>query len=189
MINSGRSYHIKDSFFTLVNDGNLMKNKEDGNYRPHFICFADPDTPGIFWAIPQSTRVAKFAAIRQDKLRKHGRCDTILLGNFGGKYNAFLIQNMFPVIDKYIDHEHTINGAPVTIHAGLLQEIIDSAKRVLNLHKRGYKFLFADVDAIYAAMKAELELSAAPAAMAPGAGASPSAAVPAPEGSVGTEGA
>ena len=69
-VSVGKSYHIKDDFFTLVNDNMLMANKEGDNYRPHFFFFADPQIKGIYWAIPQSTRVAKYQTLIQQKIKK-----------------------------------------------------------------------------------------------------------------------
>lgn len=57
--------HLKDSFFSLVNDSKLMVNKEGNNYRPHFFFFEDTKTKGIYWAVPQSTKIAKYQAIIQ----------------------------------------------------------------------------------------------------------------------------
>lgn len=153
----GKSYHINDAFFTLVNDPMLMANKEGSNYRPHFFFFADSQTPGIYWAVPQSSRVAKYSSIIQKKIAKYGKCNTILIGSFAGKDNAFLIQNMFPIIEKYVDHEHTISGIGVNIHSNLAENIISNAMQVLALHRRGYKLIFPDVDRIYGIMKQELE--------------------------------
>ena len=153
----GKSYHIKDSFFTLVNDSKLMTNKESGNYRPHFFFFADPTTEGIYWAVPQSSKVAKYRAIIQQKMTKHGKCNTIVIGSFAGTDNAFLIQNMFPSIEKYVDHEHTVGGVGVNIHNSLSTEIISNAMEVLSLHRRGYKLIFPDVNKIYELMKNELK--------------------------------
>lgn len=157
-VSVGKSYHLKDSFFDLAADDNLMKNKEDGHYRPHYFCVADPKTEGIFWAIPQSTKVEKFKRIMQSKIEKSKahRCDTIVIGNFGGKENAFLIQNMFPITEKYIDHEHLIEGLSVKVHDDLCTEINTKALRVLNLHKSGYRILFPDVNKIYKLMADEL---------------------------------
>lgn len=64
-VSVGKSYHIKDSFFSLVNDSKLMVNKEGNNYRPHFFFFEDTKTKGIYWAVPQSTKIAKYQAIIQ----------------------------------------------------------------------------------------------------------------------------
>ena len=152
----GKSYHIKDDFFLRVNDGKLMTNKEGGNYRPHFFFFADTQIDGIYWAIPQSTKVEKYRALIQQKIEKYGKCNTIIIGRFGGQDNAFLIQNMFPIIEKYVDHEHTIGGVGVHIHPSLSAELVSNAKRVLSLCRRGHKLVFPDIEKIYGIMKDEL---------------------------------
>ncbi|MCM1387253.1 MAG: hypothetical protein NC231_08005, partial [Bacillus sp. (in: Bacteria)] len=46
-IQSGFFYHIKDTFFAEVQDSALMANKEDGNYRPHYLAIQDSHNPGI----------------------------------------------------------------------------------------------------------------------------------------------
>lgn len=40
----GYVYHIKDSYFEKVKDDKLMKNKENGNFRPTFFCLKDEKT-------------------------------------------------------------------------------------------------------------------------------------------------
>ena len=157
-ISIGKSYHIDDSFFLLVNDPCLMSNKENKHYRPHFFFFADPQTPGIFWAVPQSSQVAKYQAIVNKKIAKNKKCDTIVIGNYGGTDNAFLIQNMFPIIDRFVDHEHTINGTSVTIHNGLSNEITKKALKVLSLYRKGHThLLYPDANKIYDIMVQELQ--------------------------------
>lgn len=153
----GKSYHIKDDFFALVNDEKLMTNKEGSNYRPHFFFFADTQIPGIYWAVPQSSKVEKYRSVVQQKIAKYGKCNTVVLGSFGGEENAFLIQNMFPIIEKYVDHEHTIGGISVKIHNKLSKNIISNAMEVLSLHRRGYHVIFPDVDRIYQMMKQGLQ--------------------------------
>ena len=153
---TGKSYHISDDFFVKVSDPMLMTNKEDGKYRPHFFFFKDAKTDGIYWAIPQSSRTLKYKEIVKKKIAKYGKCNTIIIGEFGGKENAFLIQNMFPITEKYVDHEHTIGGKSVKIHSSLSESIISNAKEVLALHRRGVNLIFPDVDRIYDLMADEL---------------------------------
>ena len=38
-INVGCFYFIKDTFFDIIDDPELMKNKENGNKRPCYYCF------------------------------------------------------------------------------------------------------------------------------------------------------
>lgn len=86
-----------------------------------------------------------------------GRCNTIVIGNFGGQDNAFLIQNMFPIIEKYVDHEHTIGGLSVNIHSSLSRTIISNAMQVLSLCRQGHKLVFPDIEHIYDLMENELQ--------------------------------
>ena len=67
-----------------------------------------------------------------------------------------LIQNMFPIIDKYVGHEHTIDGLIVKVHPALSESIIANAKKVLALHNGGHRLIFPDIARIYDMMKKEL---------------------------------
>ena len=107
-IQQGYSYHIKEEFFDIIQDKYLMSNKENGNYRPHFYAIPDKKNQDIYWMIPISSQVGKYKVIIEKKKRKYGKCNTIVIGKFAGKENAFLIQNSFPVIAKYFDHIHTV---------------------------------------------------------------------------------
>ena len=131
-IRQGYSYHIKDEFFELVQDKYLMSNKEQGNYRPHYYAI-------------------------QDKKKRYGKCNTIVIGLFAGKENAFLIQNAFPVIEKYFDHIHTIQEQPVTIHKKLDKLLVENLNEVLAMYNRGIKLTFTDIAVIRTIMERELE--------------------------------
>lgn len=115
-IQQGYSYHLKQDFFDLVQDKYLMSNKENENYRPHFYAIQDKKNPALYWMIPISSQTEKYKKIVEKKIKKYGKCNTIIIGKFAGKENAFLIQNSFPVIAKYFDHIHTIENKPVTVH-------------------------------------------------------------------------
>ncbi len=148
-IYQGYSYHLKDLFFTLVNDNCLMSNKENGGYRPHFCAIQDSNNKDVYWMIPISSQYIKYQKIHDDKVKRLGRCDTIVLGKFGGKQSSFLIQNAFPVIAQYVDHVHTINDQPILLHKKLTQELQSKLKTCLVLHKKGIQVFFVDVDKIY----------------------------------------
>ncbi len=79
-------------------------------------------------------------------------CDNIVIGNYGGRNSAFLIQNMFPISEKYILREHTINGKTVPIDKKLQSSIINKAKHCLKLYQEGRKVFFTDVKKIYTIM-------------------------------------
>ncbi len=140
----GYVYHIKDEYFEKVNDNMLMQNKENGTYRPTFYCLKDEKT-SLLWMVPLSSRVDKFRAIHDKQAKKYGRCLTIVLGEFDGKSAAFLLQNMFPVTEYYLDHIHTRNNNPVPVKHSIHSEINTNMKRLRQLHKRGSKVVFPDI--------------------------------------------
>lgn len=156
-IKQGYSYHIKDEFFGVVQDKYLMGNKEDCNYRPHFLAIQDNKNKELYWMIPISSQVGKYKGIMEKKIERYGKCNTIVIGKFAGKENAFLIQNAFPVIKKYFDHVHTIENEPITIHSKLNRELTVNLREVLAMHKRGIRLIFPDIE--YIQMKMEEELA------------------------------
>ena len=155
-IQQGYSYHIKDEFFDVVQDKYLMSNKENGNYRPHFYAIRDKKNPALYWMIPISSQVEKYKRVIEKKKKKYGRCNTIVIGKFAGKENAFLIQNMFPIIAQYFDHVHVIQGKPVMVHKELNRTLIENLGEVLAMHNYGINLMFTDIDTIKAVMEREL---------------------------------
>ena len=142
---SGYAYHIKDSYFTFANDPNLMQNKERGSYRPTLYCIRDTKT-GILWMVPISSQYEKFKTIH-DKIIASGKpCRGIVLGEYAGQNAAYLLQNMFPIKEEYIDHIHTKNGNPVPISFKLQAEIKKNMKTLLALNARGIKVTFTDIN-------------------------------------------
>ena len=155
-IRQGYSYHIKDDFFNLVQDKYLMSNKEQGNYRPHYYAIQDKKTE-LYWMIPISSQAEKYKGIIEKKKKRYGKCTTIVIGLFAGKENTFLIQNAFPVIEKYFEHVHTIQEQPVTIHKKLDKLRVKNLNEVLAMYNRGIKLTFTDITAIRTIMEKELE--------------------------------
>ena len=110
-----------------------MQNKENGNYRPTFYCMRDEKT-ALLWPVPLSSRIEKFQAIYDKQIEK-----------YGGKQAAFLLQNMFPITEKYLDHIHTRNNNPVPVKYSIQTEISTKMKRILQLHARGKKIVFPNI--------------------------------------------
>ena len=92
-----------------------------------------------------SSRVEKFQAIYNKQIEKYGNCLTIVMGEYDGKQAAFLLQNMFPITEKYLDHIHTRNNNPVPVKYSIQTEISTKIKRILQLHARGKKIVFPDI--------------------------------------------
>ena len=63
-IKTGYLYHIKDEFFDIVDDENLMTNHERGKKRQTYFTIKDKD---ILWFIPLSSKVDKYRKIVETK--------------------------------------------------------------------------------------------------------------------------
>lgn len=107
--------------------------------------------------IPISSQAEKYKGIIEKKKKRYGKCNTIVIELFAGKENAFLIQNTFPVIEKYFDHIHTIQEQPVTIHKKRDKLLVDNLSEVLAMYNRGIKLTFTDIEAIRMIMEKDLE--------------------------------
>ena len=141
----------------MVQDKYLMSNKEQGNYWPHYYAIRDKKNLDLYWMIPISSQAEKYKKIIENKKKRYGKCNTIVIGLFAGKENAFLIQNAFPVIQKYFDHVHTIQQKPITVHKKLDKLLVENLNEVLAMHNRGIKLIFTDIDAIRNIMEQELQ--------------------------------
>ena len=144
IIEKGYVYHIDDSYFRLVNDDKLLKNKENNHYRPNYYALKDEN--GLIWAVPMSSQYEKFERIYNEKIARYGKCDSIVLGSFDGRQTAFLLQNMFPITDKYIHHIHTRNNNPVYVNHKYQVEINKKIRKLRALTQKGYKVVFTDIE-------------------------------------------
>lgn len=76
-----------------------------------------------------------------------GKCDTIAFGEILGSEKVFLIQNMCPVTQRYIKNQYidAASNLPVRIDGALERQIVQQAKKVLALQRKGAKLIFPDV--------------------------------------------
>ena len=132
-------YIIKEKFFEDMSDPYLKGNKEEN--RPHYYCFEDTNT-GIYWMIPLSSRVDKYKHIMEKKKDAGKPCDVIHIARLdNGRENAFLIQDMFPITESYIEREYTIAGNHLMVTSEhTAREIEQKAKQVMGMLKRVVKF-------------------------------------------------
>ena len=152
IISEGYFYHIKDDYFTVANESTLMSNYENGGYRPHYFAVRDSSNPDIFWMVPVSSQYAKYKALHDKMVAKFHRCTKIVLGKCGSKDAAFLIQNAFPITLDYLDHIHTLQGNPLTLHATTAKTVVECLNNNLLLNKHGVKLFFADIDRLFLLM-------------------------------------
>ncbi len=147
----GHFYFLQEKYFQDFKDEDIQTNHETINDKPHGRpCFcAIPDSKhSYFWLIPISSQVKKYERIANVIKKKFGYCDKILFGDVLGKKCAFLIQNMIPVSEKYIEEEYTQNGKPIRVKYAFENELVKTAHNVLKKHKRGIKLIYPDVEAI-----------------------------------------
>lgn len=131
-IKTGYLYHIKDEYFDVVNDDNLMQNHEKGKKRTTYFTIKDKE---ILWFIPISSKVEKYQKIIDKKIEKYGFCNTIIIRKIADADAAILLQNAFPTLEKYIDHVHTVDGVPLKISTNLPNEIKSLFKNMIGLRK------------------------------------------------------
>ncbi|MCM1049730.1 MAG: hypothetical protein NC433_15035 [Clostridiales bacterium] len=133
-------YIIKEQFFEDMADPYLKGNK--GGNRPHYYCFEDTIT-GIYWMIPLSSQIDKYKRIMEKKEKVGKPCDILHIVKLGDdRESAFLIQDMFPITDEYIEREYTIAGNHLMLKSEhTVKEIEQKAKKVIGMLKRGVKFM------------------------------------------------
>lgn len=149
-MDKGHFYYIKDQYFIDFPDPQLMQNKENINGqahdRPCFYAFKDQKT-GLYWMIPFSSQVSKYRGYYNTKMRRYHSCDTITFGKVLGHEKAFLIQNMCPITSDYIKNEYIDSAAnvPVQVDGVFEHELLEKAKRVLALQRKGINLIFPNV--------------------------------------------
>lgn len=149
-LQTGCVYHIKDEFFDYINDKNLMTNHENGHSRPTYFVIKND---GVLWFVPLSSKVSKYEKIIENKIRKYGRCKTILIRKIANKKSVILLQNAFPILEKYISHPHVINGKVIKLIPSLKKEILNNFKFMISMKKSGKNLFFADTDKILERLK------------------------------------
>ena len=153
-IKTGYIYHIKDEFFDKINDKGLMINHENGHARPTYFTIKDKN---ILWFIPLNSRVSKYQPIIDKKVKKYGSCKSIMIREIANKNSVILLQNAFPILEKYIDHPHMINGKPLKVIDTLKNEILANFKYLIALKNQGTNLFFTDIDKIKEKMLDEIK--------------------------------
>lgn len=134
---NGYLYFIKDSYYEEFQHKNILPNKipdENGELheRPCYYTFKEKD---IIWMIPVSSRVEKYKKIYEKKTQNGKDCDTLAFGYVKGNENAFLIQNMIPVTEDYINNIYTnkTDGKPIELNKKIKKELNAKVRKVLRL--------------------------------------------------------
>jgi len=146
-VRKGFVYHIRDEYFDLVRGCGIKNIAENGKTFPAFCCSKDHDND-LLWMVPASTKIEKYKAIAEKELCKYDHCFSVVFGYFDAREVAFLVQDTFPVLKKYILHPHTRKGKVIQVDSGLRESIYYSFEEMMKLHKCGVKCLLTDIDKI-----------------------------------------
>ena len=144
-VENGKFYFIKDNFFELFKGYKLMENKENGNKRPWYFCFNDPDNEKIIWFVPISSKTDKYKTIYENKKKLKKRVYNFVFGKVLGKEKTFLIQNIFPTTEEYIESKYQNKKQDVEITETLKNEIINTSITVIKLAQKGISIPFYDI--------------------------------------------
>ncbi|MCI9448988.1 MAG: hypothetical protein HFE30_01880 [Clostridiales bacterium] len=132
-------YIISDQFFIEFPDPYLKGNKCE--HRPHYYAMYDKSTD-LYWMIPMSSRVDKYKKIIDKREQSGKKCDILHVAKLdNGKESAFLIQDIFPISEKYIKNKYTIRGNHLRVTSETLAKTIKRKCRVtLGMIRKGIKF-------------------------------------------------
>lgn len=159
---TGEFCFLTNQYFIDFPDDRLMKNKEIiggvSHDRPCFFAIQDKLDSRIAWLVPISSKVEKYREHYQRKVEKYGYCSSIRFGILLGAETAFLVQNMCPVIDKYINNVYIDkNRVPIRVDGRLEADIVKNARKTLSDYFRGKPVIFPDVRYIKQQLVKQLE--------------------------------
>lgn len=144
---SGRLYFIKDEFFEVVGEQYLKMNKDD-TQRPHYYAFKDTESK-LLWVIPCSRQIDKYKMIIKKKIDNGKKHNHIQIIKVNGIEQAFLYQDMFPIIEKYIKNPYIKQDTYMEIKdTKKLESIENNAKNIIKLIRHGVKFTPTQPDVI-----------------------------------------
>lgn len=134
----GHLYFIKDEFIEKYNSKyHLMENKSKTK-RPTYFCFRDGDDKNILWFVPMSRQYKKYKRIYKEKKIQLGKePNNFVFAPISGDNCVFLIQNMFPTIEKYISEEYYKDNKRIIIPHKVQENIMKKATDVVALTRKG----------------------------------------------------
>jgi hypothetical protein len=106
-----------------------------------------------------SSKVEKYEEIYNDRILKYPDYDGIKFGYILGEKRAFLIQNLCPVIPKYINGKYIdkAKNAPVDIPDNLKKDLNARVRKAIRLYRKGTKIVFPKILAIETTLLEELK--------------------------------
>lgn len=85
-----------------------------------------------------SSKLEKYKKIIKNKEKKGTKCDTLHIAKLdNNKESVFLIQDMFPITEEFVEREYTIGGNHLKVTSEhVVKELDKKARKVLSLLKR-----------------------------------------------------
>ena len=154
----GKLYFVKDEFVEKYNPKyHLMENKEAGTKRPTYFCFRDKIDKDILWFVPMSSKYDKYLKLYEDIKSKKGiePNNFVFARNLAGKKAVFLIQNMFPTLEKYIEQEYKKAGISIKVPKVVKEEIDKKTRDIFALTNRGIVATFTNLPEFLRDIKVE----------------------------------
>ena len=71
-----------------------------------------------------------------------------MIRKIANKNSVILLQNAFPILEKYIDYPHMLNGKPLKVINVLKNEILGNFKYMIVSKKTELNLFFTDIDKI-----------------------------------------
>ena len=135
-------YVVKRDILNVITSLGGDCDVKSGDKRPVFCCIKDKKIEGLYWAIPTSDM-----AHRNEKQIEHFnkcmQCNVKDLRNAyyhivkGNRTSLYKISSCYPITDKYIDHEYTVNNKHVIIQKKEdISEIKRKFKRIMAMENR-----------------------------------------------------
>ena len=97
------------------------------------------------WFVPISSKVDKYKRIYENKKKNRKKVYNFVFGKVLGKEKTFLVQNIFPTTEKYIENKYQNKMQDVEITETLKQEVIEMSMNVIKLAKKGINIPFYDI--------------------------------------------
>ena len=144
----GKLYFIKDEFIIKYNPKyHLMENKDEGTKRPTYFCFRDKKDEDILWFVPMSSKYEKYLNIYEKIKNKKGiePNNFVFARNIAGKKAVFLIQNMFPTLEKYIEEEYKKAGISIKVPKAVKDEIDKKTRDIFALTNKDVVATFTNL--------------------------------------------
>ncbi len=124
-----------------------MENKDVGTKRPTYFCFRDKVDKNILWFVPMSSKYDKYLKVYNDI--KNKKCvepnNFVFARNLAGKKAVFLIQNIFPTIEKYIEQEYKKAGISIKVPKAVKEEIDRKTRDIFALTNKGIIATFTNL--------------------------------------------